>query len=294
MRLAMGTFPDLSNVSQSKSQRPRRPMRQRPRRLRDLEAGVRRRGAAPRASAASAISALMGDELRAGDHQCRSQPAQFQALARSVHASSAARPRSWRAGRGDEAEERGAVRLDRAALRRAGRAADRDLGHGERLWQPARQPEHAVLDRDAGLRLPAAGIFHRPALCRAETDRCAARCRPASAARCMARSARRSSCRRPCWNMASAISRRSSGALTLDREFPESPWLAAPAPAISRAKPNFAAIEAWNAAQVYQKAIAIMGRQIDGGGVGPRRPRERGDPSPSGVVVRQAICHHLL
>jgi len=30
-------------------------------------------------------------------------------------------------------------------------------------------------------------------------------------------------------------------------------------------EPNFAAIEAWNAAQVYQKAIAIMGRQIDGG-----------------------------
>ena len=28
---------------------------------------------------------------------------------------------------------------------------------------------------------------------------------------------------------------------------------------------NFAAIEAWNAAQVYQKAIALMGRQIDGG-----------------------------
>jgi membrane-bound lytic murein transglycosylase B len=34
---------------------------------------------------------------------------------------------------------------------------------------------------------------------------------------------------------------------------------------------NFAAIEAWNAAQVYQKAIAIMGRQIDEGGtVGAR------------------------
>ena len=31
-------------------------------------------------------------------------------------------------------------------------------------------------------------------------------------------------------------------------------------------EPNFAAIEAWNAAQVYQKAIAIIGRQIDGGG----------------------------
>jgi membrane-bound lytic murein transglycosylase B len=30
-------------------------------------------------------------------------------------------------------------------------------------------------------------------------------------------------------------------------------------------EPNFAAIEAWNAAGVYQKAIAVMGRQIDGG-----------------------------
>jgi membrane-bound lytic murein transglycosylase B len=30
-------------------------------------------------------------------------------------------------------------------------------------------------------------------------------------------------------------------------------------------EPNFAAIEAWNAARVYQKAIALMGRQIDGG-----------------------------
>lgn len=29
-------------------------------------------------------------------------------------------------------------------------------------------------------------------------------------------------------------------------------------------EPNFAAIEAWNAAGVYQKAIAIMGQQIDG------------------------------
>src|SRR5580693_8005716 len=30
-------------------------------------------------------------------------------------------------------------------------------------------------------------------------------------------------------------------------------------------EPNFAAIESWNAATVYQQAIAIMGRQIDGG-----------------------------
>jgi membrane-bound lytic murein transglycosylase B len=30
-------------------------------------------------------------------------------------------------------------------------------------------------------------------------------------------------------------------------------------------EPNFAAIQAWNAAGVYQKAIALLGRQIDGG-----------------------------
>jgi len=42
-------------------------------------------------------------------------------------------------------------------------------------------------------------------------------------------------------------------------------------------EPNFAAIEAWNAAGVYQKAIALMGRQIDGGGSGGRRGAARGE-----------------
>lgn len=32
-------------------------------------------------------------------------------------------------------------------------------------------------------------------------------------------------------------------------------------------EPNFAAIQAWNAASVYQRAIALLGRQIDSGGV---------------------------
>jgi membrane-bound lytic murein transglycosylase B len=36
-------------------------------------------------------------------------------------------------------------------------------------------------------------------------------------------------------------------------------------------EPNFAAIEAWNAATVYQKAIALMGRQIDAGGTSAQR-----------------------
>jgi membrane-bound lytic murein transglycosylase B len=35
-------------------------------------------------------------------------------------------------------------------------------------------------------------------------------------------------------------------------------------------EPNFAAIQAWNAAGVYEKAIALMGRQIDGGGAAMR------------------------
>src|SRR6202012_4428593 len=88
---------------------------------------------------------------------------------RRVHAPT--RPCAGRGARPfDEAEERGAVCVDRAALWRAGRAADRDLGHGERLRQPARQPEHALVDCNARLRLPAARIFYRPALWRPETD----------------------------------------------------------------------------------------------------------------------------
>ena len=31
-----------------------------------------------------------------------------------------------------------------------------------------------------------------------------------------------------------------------------------------RGQPNFSAIQGWNAASVYQQAIAIMGKQIDG------------------------------
>ena len=37
-------------------------------------------------------------------------------------------------------------------------------------------------------------------------------------------------------------------------------------------EPNFAAIQGWNAASVYQRAIALIGQQIDGGGA-----RLRGD-----------------
>src|SRR6202012_5109312 len=56
----------------------------------------------------------------------------------------------------------------------------------------------------------------------------------------------------------------SSGALTSTANFLKAHgWR--PGAGYQPGQPNFAAIEAWNAAQVYQKAIAIMGRQIDGG-----------------------------
>jgi membrane-bound lytic murein transglycosylase B len=56
----------------------------------------------------------------------------------------------------------------------------------------------------------------------------------------------------------------SSGALTSTANFLKAHGWKAGA-GYQPGEPNFAAIEAWNAAQVYQKSIAIMGRQIDGG-----------------------------
>ena len=32
-----------------------------------------------------------------------------------------------------------------------------------------------------------------------------------------------------------------------------------------KGQPNFAAIQGWNSANVYQRAIALIGKQIDGG-----------------------------
>ena len=61
----------------------------------------------------------------------------------------------------------------------------------------------------------------------------------------------------------------------LDRELLESPWLARRR-RLSARRAEFAAIQAWNAAGVYQKAIALMGKQIDGGGSrGLRMPTRR-------------------
>jgi membrane-bound lytic murein transglycosylase B len=56
----------------------------------------------------------------------------------------------------------------------------------------------------------------------------------------------------------------SSGALTSTANFLKAHGWRAGA-GYQPGEANFAAIQEWNAAQVYQKAIAIMGRQIDGG-----------------------------
>ena len=129
--------------------RPRRPMRQLVRRLRRLEAGIFRRSARQGRQRRDHPGAD-GDELRAGDHQCRSRPAQFQSLARSV--SRQARGHDHRReGAAAQGVAGRAVRFHSGALRRAAGAAAGDLGDGDRVRQPARQPEHARLDRDAGL-----------------------------------------------------------------------------------------------------------------------------------------------
>ena len=100
-------------------------------------------------------------------------------------------------GRSIEANARRAVCLDRAELRRPARAADRDLGNGDGVRLAARQAKRPLRRRDPCLRLPAVGVFHRSAHGRAEAGRSRSRCRPARLARCTARSARPSSCRRP-------------------------------------------------------------------------------------------------
>ncbi len=48
-----------------------------------------------------------------------------------------------------------------------------------------------------------------------------------------------------------------------DGQLPQGPWLAR-GWGYQPGESNFAAIEAWNAAPVYQRAIAAIGRQIDG------------------------------
>ena len=49
-----------------------------------------------------------------------------------------------------------------------------------------------------------------------------------------------------------------------DGELSQGSWLARRV-RIQPGEANFAALQAWNAAPVYEQAIAVIGRQIDGG-----------------------------
>ena len=212
---------------------------------------------------ASTVAALMQANYASGDDRRRSRPAKFWPVARSV-SRQARRLDHCRARTFAEAIPGGAVRIDPATLRRPAGTADRDLGHGDRFRQPARQSEHAVVDRHARLRLPPAGILHRAALRDAAPDRSRRAFACAPAARCTARSARPSSCPRTSWPTAPAISMSPANALSSTANFLKAHGWRAGA-GYQPGEPNFAAIEAWNAASVYQRAIALMGRQIDGG-----------------------------
>ena len=85
----------------------------------------------------------------------------------------------------------------------------------------------------------------------------------------MARWGRRSSCRRTCCCLAHRIN---GGGIDLNEKTDALASTAnflgamagAPASAIGPGEPNFAALQGWNAASVYQQALAIMGNEIDG------------------------------
>ena len=91
-------------------------------------------------------------------------------------------------------------------------------------------------------------------------------------ARCMARSARPSSCPRTSCStastataMAASTSSAQGRCAGLDRQFPQGPWLGRRGPATSRASRISPPSRAGTRPSVYQQAIAIIGKQIDGG-----------------------------
>ena len=81
----------------------------------------------------------------------------------------------------------------------------------------------------------------------------------------MAKSARPSSCPRAILDYGIGNLENSADALNSTANFLRAHGWKAGA-GYQPGEPNFAAIQAWNAASVYQQAIAIIGRQIDGGG----------------------------
>jgi len=150
--------PGLGHPRLPQPTRRRRAMRQRARRLRGLEAAIRRRGEGQGRRCLGRLGAD-GDQLCQCDHRCRPRPAKLWSVARPV--SRQARCGGHRRARAfAEAIAGRDVCVHSAALRRAAGPANCDLGDGDGFWQPARQSEHALVDRNPGLRLPPAGIFH--------------------------------------------------------------------------------------------------------------------------------------
>ena len=98
---------------------------------------------------AETIQALMATNYAQATINADRGQRSFSSRSTSFSPSAARRPSSH--GALAEGVAGRAVCLHPAALRRAAGAAARDLGHGDRFWQPARQPEHARLDRDARL-----------------------------------------------------------------------------------------------------------------------------------------------
>jgi hypothetical protein len=241
----------------------RRAMRQHGRRLRGLEAGLRR-GGAGQARRRGRPPGPHGHPVRHRHHQRRPGPAELPPDPRPVPGQ-ARRQRDRGARAPAQADPCGALRADRGQVRRAPGPAPRDLGHGDGVRHAARQPAHALGGRDARLRLPALRVLHRPALCRPRAHR--PRHPLARRARLHARRDRPDPVHaqeHPQLRHRRQPRQHRRGA-DLDRELPQGPRLARRR-GYQPGEPNFAAIQAWNAATVYQRALALLGQQIDGGG----------------------------
>jgi hypothetical protein len=125
---------------------------------------------------------------------------------------------------------------------------------------PARQSEHAVVHRHSRLRLPSVGIFHRAALCSPEVYR---------SRRPLGKHARLHAWR----NRPDAVPAEehtglrhfdvAANALNSTANFRAHGWRAGAG--YQPGEANFVPTQAWNAAPVYQRAVALMGHQIDGG-----------------------------
>src|SRR6185436_732839 len=216
----------------------RRPMRQFVRWLCRLEAGIRSRGASQGHQSLD-HPGPDGDELRAGDHQCRPRPAQFQSLARCVS----------RQARGHDHRIPGPLLAIWGMETGFGsqRGNQNMLASIATLAYDCRRSEYFTEHLYAALQLIDRGALS-----------------PSQRGSMHGEVGQTQFMPKAILAYGTGNLENSANALNSTANFLRAHGWRAGA-GYQPGEPNFAAIQAWNAAGVYQKAIALMGRQIDGG-----------------------------